>query len=497
VPSFKYGVVTPAILTEQRTDVPSPNNNISIPIGTVKAVRDYLNKLGLGPVFAEIKKKGVPLSPLVTALVRYRLTENFSVDGCGRWLEDRSVRDLVGLKDEVSHRTVYRAVEDIGENMKGVLSAARSSILWTYDFPHTDVNIDSSSLSVYSKQSSLFSFGYSRDKRPDLRQVNFCVAELRKPVNIPIHMTVSPGNSPDCVQFIEMIEDLSRFLDEGSTAVMDAAGEDKDIAALLTSKGMRYLVRKKMNESDDKVIAEFDKEKAASVDREKGVWCVKRVFGSSQRTNYLFFSQKLYDDKMRALDSRAWRCVEEYFEVVRMKEDGTLKVSKTMLRKLRNPLIYCNVSVQTTLLREKEEMYSFVREYLSNGREGFFKLESSEELTEEQAYRMYRERDTIEKLIESLKNHLDMGPLRVWSDACVRGILTICFLAQTIVSMIRFEHSELSSVSSRNIIRSLEKLTLTAIRDGSRVRSRIFSNFDPVSSMILGCRPSSGRASGG
>ena len=74
---------------------------------------------------------------------------------------------------------------------------------------------------------------------------------------------------------------------------------------------------------------------------------------------------------------------------------------------------------------------------------------------------MYREQGTVEKLINSPKNHIDMGPLRVWSDDCVKGILTICFPAQTIISMIRFEHSELSSVSSRNIIRSLEKLTLT------------------------------------
>jgi len=154
-----------------------------------------------------------------------------------------------------------------------------------------------------------------------------------------------------------------------------------------------------MNESDDLLIERFDKKKAVSMDPEKKVWCVKRVFGPSGRTNCLFFSQKLYDDRKKALDSRAWRRVEEYFEVVRMKEDGTLKVSKTMLRKLRNPLIYCNVSVQTTLLKEKEEMYSFVREELSNGREGFFKLESSEELTEEHAYYAYRERDTIEKLI--------------------------------------------------------------------------------------------------
>jgi len=464
------------------------NDNISVPVGTVRTVREYLNKLGLGPVFSGLKRKGVPLFPLVTALVSYRLTENFSVDGCGRWLDDPDVRDVVGLEYEVSHRMLYRAAEDIGRNMKDVLSAARSSVRRVYHLPHTDVNMDSSSASVYSKQSSLFSFGYSRDKRPDLRQVNFCIAEIRKPVNIPIHMTVSPGRSPDCVQFTEMIEDLSRHLDDHSTIIMDAAGDAKDITGMITSKGMRYLVRKKMNESDDILIAKFSKETAVRVDTDKGVWCVKRTFGSG-RTNYLFFSEKLYNDRMTTLDARAARCVDEYFDVIRMKKDGTLKVSRTMLRKLRNPLIYCNVSIQTRFLGGRDEMYSFVREHLSNGREGFFKLESSTELTEHQAYLTYRERDTIEKLIDSLKNHIDMGPLRVWSDDCVKGILLICFLAQAIVSMIRFEHSELSSLSSKNIIRSLEKLTLTVIRSGREIASRVFSNFDPVNSMILGCKP--------
>jgi len=479
-----------------RACVLTANDNISVPVGTVETVKEYLNKLGLGPVLAGIKRKGVPLLPLVTALVSYRLTENFSVDGCGRWLEDLAVRDIVGLEHEVSHRMLYRAVEDVGNGMRGLLSSVRTSIMRRYDLPHTDVNIDSSSFSVYSKQSSLFSFGYSRDKRPDLRQVNFCVAEIRKPVNIPVHMTVSPGNSPDCVQFVEMIEDLSQYLDDGSTVVMDAAGETKDVAVMIRSKGMKYLVRKKMNGSDDTLIAKFSKENAVSVDPDKGVWCVKRSFGSG-RTNYLFFSEKLYRDKMETLDTRARRCVDEYFDVIRMKKDGTLKVSKTLLRKLRNPLIYCNVSIQTRFLGGRDDMYSFVREQLSNGREGFFKLESSTELTEHQAYLMYRERDTIEKLIDSLKNHIDMGPLRVWSDACVKGILLMCFLAQTIVSMIRFEHSGLSSMSSKTIIRSLEKLTLTVIRNGRKVISRIFSNFDTVNSLILGCKPPPEKASWG
>lgn len=332
--SFKYGVVTPTILTEERTDFPTANDNISIPIGTIGFVKEYVDKLGLRPVFSEIKRKGTPLLPLVNSLIAYRLTENFSVEGCGRWLENDIIRNEFGIGKEVSHRMLNRAVEDIGKNMEEVISKATFSIRRGYDLPHTDCNLDSSSLSVYSKQSSLFSFGYSRDKRPDLRQVNFAVAEISSPVNLPIGLTVSPGNTTDGKQFIELLDSVLPLLKKDSTMIMDAAGDNKDVTDSISGKGMKYVVRKKMNLSDDKWIKEFDKERAVLVDAEQGVWCMKRRFLSSGRTTYLFFSEKLYDDKNRALDRRAQKCVDEYFDVMRKKKDGTLRISDTVLRRI-------------------------------------------------------------------------------------------------------------------------------------------------------------------
>ena len=70
------------------------------------------------------------------------------------------------------------------------------------------MNVDSTSISVYSKQTDLFKFEYSRDKRPDLRQVNVCATELREPVNIPIHMTVESGNNTDPAIFLRSVNDI-------------------------------------------------------------------------------------------------------------------------------------------------------------------------------------------------------------------------------------------------------------------------------------------------
>ena len=468
-----------------RTFIIEQNKNKSLPIGTVAAVREYLSKLGFDGFFNCIKSKGVPLFPLVCSLISYRLTENFSVEGCGRWLSSKEVRNELGIRSEVSGRMLNRAVERTGEHMESALVRLRDSLFSLYGLEHTDVNADTTSVSVYSKHSSLFRFGYSRDKRPDLRQVNIGVVELQDPINLPFHLVVKEGNSADPVVFLEMMGDIIDELRDNSMCVFDAGADSKHISDMISTKGKRYITRKKLNVSDDPLIKGFNKDAAECVDDKNGVYCRTRTFSSSGRTVYLFLSEKLYEDKMRMLDEKAQRCVDDAKETIKRKKDGTLRISRTVIKRLRNPLISLNVGVQSKLLSSDYESFRYVRKELSNGREGFFKLESSEKLTPSDVLRIYRKRDSIEKLIESLKNQIDMKPLRVWSENSVKGIILLSFLAQVVVSMIRYENPELKTRSTRMIIGSLENLTATYVYDNNSAMRRVYSNFDAVNSLIL------------
>ena len=148
-------------------------------------------------------------------------------------------------------------------------------------------------------------------------------------------------------------------------------------------------------------------------------------------------------------------------------------------------MISLNVGVQGKLLSSDLESFEYVRNALSNRREGFFKLECSENLTPDEVFSIYRRRDTVEKLVDSLKNHIDLKPMRVWSENSVKGTLLLCFLAQVIVSMIRYEMPELKQRSTKFIIDSLENLTVTYVYDNKQAVRRIYSNFEPLNSRIL------------
>ena len=120
-----------------------------------------------------------------------------------------------------------------------------------------------------------------------------------------------------------------------------------------------------------------------------------------------------------------------------------------------------------------------------NGREVFFCLVSSENLTLGQALGTYRKKDSIEKIINSLKNEIVIKPLRVWKDESIYGALLIGFLAQLFISLIRYEHEELKHTSSKFIKISLSNLTVTMVHNRDRSNNWIYSNFDPINQVIL------------
>ena len=63
-------------------------------------------------------------------------------------------------------------------------------------------------------------------------------------------------------------------------------------------------------------------------------------------------------------------------------------------------------------------------------------------MTLAEALERYRKKDSIEKIFHSLKNEIEIKPLRVWTENSIRGAILIGFLAQLFVSLVRYEVPE-------------------------------------------------------
>jgi len=119
-----------------------------------------------------------------------------------------------------------------------------------------------------------------------------------------------------------------------------------------------------------------------------------------------------------------------------------------------------------------------------NGCEGFFCLVSKENLTLKEALKIYRMKDSIEKIFQSMKSHLNLKPLRVSSEKSIRGFILISYLVHLIISLIRLGFAKLKQTSPKLIKISLSNLTVTIERLKSGRKRRIFSNFDAINTLI-------------
>ena len=458
----------------------TPNDNISFPIGTILGVQNYYEKLSFHKVFSKYKKKGRNINSLIQSFVSYKLTDNFSVSRGSEWINRKEVLNLFELK-EFEERTLFRVLEIIGKNREEVIADIQDCIFEKYDFPHTNTNLDWTSIVLFGEKSSLGKHGYSRDHRPDKKQITIGLAELASPINVPFGITIKSGNTQDMIHFEDTYNQIKRKLLVGSMIVVDkGAGSKTNIEKVLKDK-MKYLTSKKLNKSDDKRIKEFDKEKAELIDKERKVYGLK--FVKPSRVDYFYFSEKLKEEQLAFKIKKAKQKFEEAKELQKCIDEGK---ELPMKYRIKNALIDIKYSYQTKLskLNEKDAL-ELIEKSIIKGREGFFCIISSENLTLEEALETYRKKDSIEKIFNSLKNEIEIKPVRVWTDNSIYGALIIGFLAQIFISLMRYDHDDIKKISTKFIKKSLMNLTVAIEYLENGEKRQIFANFDAINKIIL------------
>ena len=117
-------------------------------------------------------------------------------------------------------------------------------------------------------------------------------------------------------------------------------------------------------------------------------------------------------------------------------------------------------------------------------RKAIFRFTSTRNLTLAEALERYRKKDSIEKIFHSLKNEIEIKPLRVWTENSIRGAILIVFLAQLFVSLVRYEVPEAKHVATKFIKYSLLNLTVTMMKGKESGHRCLFSNFDALNTAI-------------
>ena len=455
--------------------------NKSFSFGCIEATRKYAKKLGFDTIFNRFKKKGDKLSNLVSGLVTHKMHFSKSINDASDWLNEPHIRQEFNLNENVP-KTFYRTLETVGCHEKSILTLLQNRILELYPLKNTDSNMDWSSIVLYGSKAELGEYGYSRDHRPDKKQITFGVSQFRSPINIPFALSIEKGNVPDKIHFEKTFKRTVKALNPESLIIVDRGANTKNVKSLIRSYKHHYLCAASLSSKNDFGIKSFEKTLIVEEKDGKKIWCQKSKDG--EEYSYLFLSEKLYEDMMNRKRRHASKAALEGARLEQKLTSG--RKQKAKKTNLLSFIAEVKVNLQKKLSKlSTEELAEQIFRDGINGREGYFLLKSSKNLTEVEALAYYRSRDTIEKLIDSLKNTIRIKPVRVWTDNAIKGAIIIGFLAQVILALMQYDNEQLRKMRPKTLLNSLRNLTLTLRFEDEFKICRILSNIDLINRCVF------------
>jgi len=460
-------------------------NNKSFSIGCIEISKKYSKKLSFATIFNRFKVKGQQLSKYVTGLISHKMHFSQSINHAADWMNQPHILQEF-LLSEFNVKTLYRVLKTIGRHDKAIMTLFQKNLHSKYHFENTDSNFDWSSITLFGNGAKMAKRGHSRDGHPGKKQITFGLAEYRYPINVPYALTVAAGNVLDKQHFATTFKRTLKALNAGSLIILDRGANTKQCKELVRLYEHGYLCAGSLSANTDLKIRDFDKNKVLvkeDKNTKKRIYCFK--YNQNNEYKYLYFSEENYGNSMKKHKRKAKKKLEEYKELER-------KIKSPRKHKKKSHQLQDFIATETLSLQKRltnltpKQLEKKLFEDAITGREGFFLLNSSKNLTPDEALTQYKSRDTIEKLIDSLKNVIKVKPVRVWDDDEIKGILLIGFLAQVMISLVKYEHEELKTLHPKTIIESIRNLTLTIEHKETFVQNRIISNFDKINRSILG-----------
>ncbi len=204
--------------------------------------------LKLDTVCAELLPAGreaVPWSVMAAVLVIARLCEPSSeLHIAENWYRRTALEDLLGLSNEVvNDDRLYRALDRLLPHKPAIERhlKARLGELFALEYDLLLYDVTSTYFEGLAQGNALAQRGYSRDHRPDCKQV--CIALVVTREGIPLGYEVFAGNRVDVTTVEEIVEAMeTRFGLAQRIWVMDRGMVSEDNLTWLQQSGRRYLI---------------------------------------------------------------------------------------------------------------------------------------------------------------------------------------------------------------------------------------------------------------
>jgi transposase len=190
---------------------------------------------------------------LTCAMTLNRLVHPASEHAMVRWIRDTALDDILGVDfEELADDSLYRNLDKLYPNRFSIESALveRERNLFNLDTTVFFYDLTSTYFEGMALNNPKAKRGYSRDKRPDCKQVVIGLVVGRE--GFPVAHEVFPGNMQDRKSLGLMLDSLNERvgLSKGQTVVVDRGMAYEQNIEEIRSRNLHYVVASRQSQRD-------------------------------------------------------------------------------------------------------------------------------------------------------------------------------------------------------------------------------------------------------
>lgn len=209
---------------------------------------ELLRQLGLTELFEHLMPAGredVPWSLMAMVLTIARLCDCSSeLHIAEHFYKDTALCDLLGIGiEEINDDRLYRSLDRLLPHKQALEKHLKEHIgrLFAVEYDILLYDVTSTYFEGQAAGNSLAKRGYSRDHRPDCKQV--CIGLVVSKCGMPLGYEIFAGNRHDSTTVEEIIEGMeSRYGRADRIWVMDRGMVSQDNIELLRQNGRKYII---------------------------------------------------------------------------------------------------------------------------------------------------------------------------------------------------------------------------------------------------------------
>jgi len=434
--------------------------------GNIYFLQEQIKQLGL----LELLQKIYPDNyKEILGLAMYEVSEGSPSYLFPYWVEEQNLPEV----KQLGSSGISKLYESLGKDQKSRDIFMKEWIKRQKN-PIEGVYYDITSISSYSTKIDFIEWGYNRDKE-SLPQINMgVVCDMKS--GLPVYYRTHPGSIVDvttlknCIKYLQAysIKDIILILDRGfcSTAnILNMSSKENQIRFI---QPLSFSLNK-VKELILKNKKELSKTSTAFICNQEILHYTsdKITFEDTICDAHIFYNEKAELDQRHKFLAELLN-IEKTIEKCKSKKEFDATMQKSIPEKYQQYFIW------TTHKKSIEKDITKIDEYLANL--GYFVMATNEKTDKITLLEYYRNRDTVEKIFDVMKNEMDGSRLRVHSDYNADGKLLVKFISLIIYMHISQQMKKaklFDKVSLKEMLKEFKKIKITHIQ-----------NFEPIISEL-------------